>query len=64
MEDQEKEARIKSSKAILSPKIREDQILLVSPTQSVGIVANLDTSKGLQRGEEKEEEEDEEEARF
>ena len=29
--------------AILSPKIRGDQTLLVSPRKSAGIVANLDT---------------------
>ena len=42
MEDQEKEARTKRNMAILSPKIRGDQTLLVSPRQSVGIVENLD----------------------
>ena len=45
MEDQKKEARMKSSMAILSPKIRGDRNLLVSPRQSAGIVANLDTSE-------------------
>lgn len=44
-EDQKKEARMKSSMAILNPRIRGDQNLLVSPRQYVGIVANLDTSE-------------------
>lgn len=42
-EDQNKEARTKSSMAILSQKIKGDQNLLVSPRKFVGIVANLNT---------------------
>ena len=45
MEDQKKEERMKSSMAILSPKVRGDRTLLVSPRQSARIVANLDTSE-------------------
>ena len=43
VEDQKKEARMKSSMAILSPKISGDQTLLLSPRQSTRIVTNLDT---------------------
>ena len=63
MEDQEKEARTKRRMAILSPKIRGDQTLLVSPRESAGIVANLDTFERTAKKRKKEEEE-EEEARF
>ena len=44
-EDQKKEVRTKSSMAILSPRIRGDQNLLVSPRKSIRTVANPDTSE-------------------
>ena len=36
---------MRSNMAILSPRIRGDQNLVVSPRRSARIVANLDTSK-------------------
>ena len=48
-EDQRKEARTRSSMDALSPRIRGDKNLMISPRKFARIVVNLDTSKRIAR---------------